>query len=443
MGGGALRLALPVLVAGLLVAGCGQDAAKPAPEPPAERRSLPKRDGISVVAKAAEGGGGVGRVHQPFTISKLPPGARHPLEARQLALKALETVVGREAGKAHNAWGLAHGILAKGQNFRATDGRRAVDVLFDDFLELRGEGAERRISFPATRGALRVEPHPDLILKTLVEAGFGREEILGTGPNQATWGQLLESSRKSFVPVVEEGAESAFSEPNHAPWSVQAWCQATQGGAAAAWTTDSGAEVNTEALADDLLGTLEREVHFLRQAQSSGEPVEKRRQHIFRYTCGGAHLLQGVQGCVAAGFPKDGAKRFSVMLDVARYRIGLETAILNRAMIQAPGMAPVLFNQDVKFLGHMLEVLMAAERDGLWEADAVAENQIAQLVARLAGHVVELSIAGAYDAEKMARLESNPKTFQFYLDLVGDACHALHGLRLWKARPARSGAAGQ
>ena len=41
-----------------------------------------------------------------------------------------------------------------------------------------------------------------------------------------------------------------------------------------------------------------------------------------------------------------------------------------------------------------------------------------------------LKQAGVYEPAAMDQLASDPETFPFYLDLVGDACHAFNGLRI-------------
>ena len=62
-------------------------------------------------------------------------------EARAL----LADVIDREAGDPANPWALAHGILARGRDFRATDGRLAVHVLVDDFLQWQDVPDIRRV----------------------------------------------------------------------------------------------------------------------------------------------------------------------------------------------------------------------------------------------------------------------------------------------------------
>ncbi len=315
----------------------------------------------------------------------------------------LGEVVDREAADPANAWALAHGILARGPDFTASDGRRAIDVLATDYLR-------DDLSFPKSIGDRRVEPHTDLILKTLVEAGVPLDAPLADG--KPTLRALLEASQARF--------DRSLPEPNDAPWSVQAYCQS-----GASW---DGLEEVTSAL----LSKLEAETHFLRQAIVAGTSVEKRKQDIFAYTCGGAHLFGGAAACAAAGWPKEGNTklRFDDLFDRYLFRVPLETDLVDASLKQYPQLAPLLHNQDVKFLGHLLEVTAKAQRDGLWEPAEAEATVLDNVEARLLADVIILKQSGVYEPAAMETLAKDPSTFQLYLDLVGDASHAANALRI-------------
>jgi len=351
--------------------------------------------------------------------------------ARSLATATLDAVIAREAGDPGNAWALAHGILVGGADFEATDGRRAVDVLVHDFLEER----DGRPAFPKTRGDVRVEPHTDLILKAFVEAGLPLDEPLAEG--KPTLRALLEASQARFEPRREDG-KSLLSEPNDAPWSIQAWCQASGRGGATGWESALGS-VSLEEIAAAQLGTLERETLFIRRAIAAGETVEKRKQDIFAFTCGGAHLFQGAAACAAEGLPAAGNSpaRVDAVVDLYLYRLPLETRLVDATIAQYPRMTPILVNQDVKFLGHLLESLGKAERDGLWTPTAAERGALDEAEARLLSQVFRLEAMGVYAPDAMANLAGSEETFQFYLDLVGDACHARKGLEIQAGLRAR------
>ena len=392
------------LAAFALLLACSSPEA-PAPEPSPTPAATPAPAGPPVRLQAN---------------TELAPGVAEAARA------TLGQVVDREAADPENAWALAHGILARGPEFQATDGRLARAVLVADFLE-GGAGDPR---FPRTRGAVRVEPHRDLILKSLLEAGLPLGEPIA--PGGPTLRALLDASERRFEPASTERSVSVFASDNDAPWSVQAWCQGAAAGGATSWKTAAGQDVQLEQVSRALLGVLEAENHAVRTAQVAGAPVQKNKKGIFAFTCGGAHLFQGAEACAAAGWPRGGntPARLSALADLYLYRLPFETAMVDAALQQYPQLAVLLINQDVKFLGHLLESLGKAQRDGLWTPTAAERASLDAAERRLLNDVDQLARLGAYSAESMAALAGEESTFQMYLDLVGDACHALVGLRI-------------
>lgn len=400
------------LALAVLLAGCAGEPT-PAPTPRAAPVATPARTPaptpLKPTAVAPEDSG-----IRLGSVQELPEGTR------EQAMTLLRSVVEREAGDPANAWALAHGLLAMGKDFRTTDGRLARDVLVADFLE---EGP----SFPTKRGDVRVEPHEDLILKSLIESGVGLDEPIGAGGPELS--ALVAASQAAFTPVNSPGATSLFPSGNDAPWSVQAWCQAAAAGASSTWSAKTG-DADIDAVAGSLMALLEKETYPIRVAASKRAPVQKNKQDIFKYTCGGAHLFQGVEACLAAGYPAvDSAKkRFQALAGLYLYRVPSETAMVDAALQTYPQLAILLLNQDVKFLGHLLESLGKAQRDGLWTPKPNERKLLDDAEARLLQDVVQLGKLGAYGAEEMKTLASDEKTFQMYLDLVGDAGHAWRGL---------------
>ncbi|MBJ94671.1 MAG: hypothetical protein CMP23_09405 [Rickettsiales bacterium] len=424
-----LLLTIGSLLVQLLAAGCGQEQE---PEPQVEAVSAEK----PVLNKKRTFKG------REYTITPLPPGVRTLGEVRSKALEVLDRVVDREASKVGNAWALAHGILVRGPDFKASDGRRAVDVLVDDYLLAEPLAGAKGLQpyFPKLKGQVRVEPHTDLILKTFVEVGMPLDEPLTSRAGSPTLERLLRSSRMRFV----SGSEgSFFADVDDVAWSAQAWCQAVYKGAAPSWRTAAGMTLKVDDVAREQLELIEREYHFIQRARAAGETVEKRRQHIFAHACGGAHLLQGTIACAAVEMPVVDSleSRIKQLIDAYLWRIPLEVSLVDRAVQSAPRLIPILLNQDIKFLGHGLELLAKAELAGLWTPDAEQLVALQGMEDRLLNHVLQLNGIKVYDAEKMTSLSKREHGFQLYLDLVGDACHARLGLQLQERLRVRRGAA--
>ncbi len=198
------------------------------------------------------------------------------------------------------------------------------------------------------------------------------------------------------------------------------------------WTTSTGEQEHVDTVSLQQLEMLEAETWFMRQAMVQGGTVQKRRQGIFSFTCGGAHLFQSVAACAAGGHPanENVQKRIEAQLDIYIWRVALETGLIEEAMRQAPKLAPVLYNQDVKFLGHFLESVGKAERDGLFVPTIEQRNLIDDAETRLLAHVLQMSRLGVYSPDKLAMWWGEGPTRQFYLDVVGDACHAWSGLQI-------------
>jgi len=417
-----VRAALALVGALLIGCGGGDPPAAPAPEPteapqpteaPAPKASTPS---------------------EPTPAAVPQPGGAYRAEA----LQVLSDVVDREAGKPANAWALAHGVLAKGPAFQTTDGRRAIDVLVDDFLKAeKVEGFKGLQPYfpPTTDAGLPIEPHTDLILKTFFEVGLPLEEPLTKKPGAPTLERLLRSSRLRHDPDVSAKGATAFAKPDDVAWSIQAWCQAADAGASVSWLTVSGEQEHIDTVARQQLEMLEAETWFMRQAMEAGSTVQKRRQGIFSFTCGGSHLFQSVAACVATHHPgSDNAEeRLQKLIDIYIWRVALETGLIEEAMKQAPKLAPVLYNQDVKFLGHFLESMGKAERDGLFTPTAEQRNLIDDAETRMLAHVLQMKRLGVYSAEKLSMWWGKDATRQFYLDVVGDACHAWNGLQIQQA----------
>jgi hypothetical protein len=358
------------------------------------------------------------------------------------ARATLRKVIEGDAADPKNAWALAHGILAMGRGFKASDGRLASRVIVDDFAQTQRLPGLRGLHpyFPKTRDGARVEPHTDLILKTFVDAGIGLDEPLTDGQGALTARILLDSAQKRFQATRgEQTGDLRFADVDDVAWSVQAFCQAaTPANAGPSSWQPAGVPppplLQLEDVSAALLSLAEKETWFIRQAMASGQTVEKKRQDVFAHTCGGAHLFQAVAQCAAAGWPKKGNTnaRLQALVDIYLWRIPFETQLVETTLAENPQFAPLLVNQDVKFLGHALESLGRAARGGLWRAGEEQRRLLDLAAAKLVERIGQAAKLGVYGRPYLDKLAGSPESYQFYLDVVGDACHAWKGLELWE-----------
>ena len=338
--------------------------------------------------------------------------------ARPSAEEVLRTQCRTWAADPKNPWALAHGIAAEGLAFKARDGRRAADVIIADFL--RREGPDLRFDTFAADGT-PVEPHPNLLVKTLLLAGHPLPRSLRASWGPVTLQALVEDMERDFR------HEAALSP--HGAWTLDALSHARRPGDS--FTNGAGETFHLPTVMDEALALLEREHAELMAGMKAGLPqVPKRKQGIYAHPCGGLHLFQAVAGYARhPAVRKAWGARLDAQVDVLIYRLGSESRQYDAALTSAPPAyrLPVLI-QMVKFYGHFLETLGRYRAETGWKPTPEQARAVEQAHALLDGAVRRLDASGAFrDMESLKVAQ-----YQLYLDLIGDACHAAHGLSYWR-----------
>lgn len=338
------------------------------------------------------------------------------------AEQVLRTQCRASAAAPGNPWALAHGITLEGRTFRALDRRLAADVIVSDFLRREGAGPQADLRFEAfTAGGTPVEPHPNLMVKTLLLAGFPPSRSFRVPGGPVTLGALVEDLKRDFR------RDSALSP--HGAWTLDALSHSLPPGST--FTNGAGETIRLDAVMDEALALLEREQAELLAGMKAGLPeVPKRKQGIYAHPCGGLHLFQAV--ATHARHPsvrKAWGPRLDTQVDVLFYRLGSESRQYDAALTSAPPeyRLPVLI-QMVKFYGHFLEALGRYREETGWKPTPAQRQSVEQARALLDGAVRRLDASGAF--QDMASLKSTRP--QLYLDLIGDSCHAAHGLGYWR-----------
>lgn len=409
-----MRARLQLLPLALVVAwGCGGtvEEASPSPEPRVTEAPVPTQPGPPASACTAD------VTPSPATREGRTdmPVARSPelVQAREVLVRVVQDH-GRDPA---NPWAISHAILALGPDITLTNGQPAVDWLFSEYAEPEGVG----VGFPTRRGEIRIEPHTDLMLKALTEAGLPPDRAVTVKGEARTLADLY---RQSLCGAWVQGEQVSFGTWNDAPWALQglaAW--APEG---LAWST-AGHAMTLDGFTSAVVGKLHEETAFMRQAMERGATVQKRRQGIFGYTCGGAHLIQGAQYAVARGFgtPEDRA-RAAAEIPVLLWRIDVELSAVDQAVQQHPEYAPVLLEQRMKFLGHLLETTHRASALGLFTPSESQRQTLDRATSELVRTVQVLDQAGLFGQLEQVRASNE----QLYLDFVGDAAHAVRGIDL-------------
>jgi len=338
-------------------------------------------------------------------------------QLRQDAIVILERVVDRWTRNDDEPWLLMHGMLAWGPRHLTQAGTPAGTYLLDNYLENRElEGRTIRVFPIDDPGGARIDAHMDQSIKTLIEMGI-QDPRIDELVADAQW-------RFAYEPGPDGGP---FPDANEAPWSAQAFCQHAREGQDT-FTTHAGAEVDLRQLTGALVSQLEEESRFLDDIRRAGDTTyEKRRQGIFRYTCGGTHLFMGADACVAAGFgDQELTQRLAYQMDLLFWRMRRELEAVENALDQAPQMAPLLVEQRMKYLGHFLEAEAKSELNGTFVPNEFHRRELVVAQRALFLTIQQLQQMGVFD-----RLDTfHENQYEYYLFTAGDACHALRAIHL-------------
>ncbi len=336
---------------------------------------------------------------------------------RAEAITILQRVVDRWTRDPAEPWLAMHGLLAWGPRHLTRDGDPVGVYLLDEKLETRAVGGRELRVFPMDDpGGARIDAHPDQTIKTMIEMGIGDDRI----------DALVADAQWRFEYDADD-VDDPFPDANDVPWSAQAFCQAADQGQDT-FTTSDGTVVDLRTMTSQLVEALEKESEFLDEIRLAGDTTyEKRRQGIFRYTCGGTHLFMGADACVTAGFGDQAlSERLAYQMDLLFWRMRREIEVVDQALSRAPQMAPLLVEQRMKYLGHFLETAAKAELNGTYAPTPAHRSELVYAERVLYITVKQLQDMGVFD-----RLDSFHETqYEYYLYTAGDACHALHALNL-------------
>ncbi|MCO4747296.1 MAG: hypothetical protein KC912_21030 [Proteobacteria bacterium] len=337
----------------------------------------------------------------------------------EAARAILERVVRAEAVVDDHPWALGHALLAFGPDLTLTDGRSAIDQLFADFAEEVVVGDETLIRFPSKRGSIRIEPHSELLLKALTEIGVSPDRTVQVGGNPHVVGELY---RHALSRAWTDGKTTGYGAYNDAPWALQGL--ATWAPGDLEWQAE-GHAMSLDRMTTDVVAQAVEETAFMRDAVAAGTTFEKKGQGIFAYTCGGAHLIQGVALAVGSGYGTD-ADRVLVQDEIALlfHRLPFEVQLVDSYLQRAPEYQLVLVEQRLKFLGHWVETMHKAAAMGLFEPTEDQKRQMGGAMDELIRTVLIVEKMGVYG--KLAEVRASNE--QTYLDYVGDSAHALRAI---------------
>jgi hypothetical protein len=308
-------------------------------------------------------------------------------------------------------WAVSHGLRAMGRDFTIQGGRSAVDFLLEEQITSVTVGGKTMLGVPR-----EVEIHPNSFLKTLLEAGVPLDYRFSHRGQPRTLADVVEGARLLLRPGQDPPSEMA--------WSIIALTRVTSP-LRARWTNAWGEPVDLDAVVGSALDMLERDSAPMRDAMRQGRPLSARAP-VHELTCGGTHVIYSLIAAAHAGYVSNGRKgRLREQIDLLVWRLGADTDLIDRFYAaQRPTAFASLMHLDskLKLLGHAEECLALATRRKVAVLSDTQQAQRRTAIAetrRLLGQVETLDLA-----------KLRPRRFEAYQQVVGDVCHARHGLTL-------------
>lgn len=328
----------------------------------------------------------------------------------------LQELVTKYAALDDDGWALMHAIRAMGATL-TVKGESAIDLLCARFLKEKMVAGKRYFYMP-----VEIEGHTNTCLKTLLEAGVSPHHPFQLNGRRYAIGDLIRSAQGLFT------FDPRTFDRDDLAWTLIAFSREVPP-TRETWTNAYGQQIRMTELIRFGFDTLDEACRQLQQAKHRGTmPTEKDAIHGF--TCGGTHLIYGLASCVGNGYRRDDfLKRLQTHLDLIVWRLEADGHLMQRYYRQSaisPGLERIyeLFVRDaaLKFYGHSFEILSYVQRRRLFTPTADQVHAI-----KRAAVTLHDAVNGLRQVDLSEFRTSNRHLFHL---LVGDACHAYHGIRM-------------
>lgn len=322
-------------------------------------------------------------------------------------------IIRRFATLPDDPWAVCHGVRGIGREFTLKGGRRAVDWLLDTHLEVVSVNGKSLLTFP-----LSVEVHPNMFLKTLLEAGVNLDYRFTLQGRRRTLGEVVDGARALFRPG------EVIKQANMLPWSTIAFARTTSP-ARGRWTNAWGEPVDFDQVVESALRLMEEASLPLAQDMREGRQ-EATKAPVHGFTCGGTHMLYALITAVQAGYVgRDRLERVRQQVDVMLWRLNADLELIGRFYRdRAAQRGAYWYETDakLKLLGHGQECLALATRRGVVKLTAAQQGHWREVETRLKRMIEDVETRDLGETRDLDR--------ELFRQLVGDACHARHGLNL-------------
>ena len=324
------------------------------------------------------------------------------------AARFLREFILQRAAPSTDPWIEMHVVLALGAGFER-DGKNLLDELVARTLVMESVGVRRYPHFP-----LDIERHPFHMLQIMQSTEVPGDRVFETPHGKFSRRDLVDGGTALLVPSEIDDELS---------WVVAVLCNEFPP-QRDRFETARGLEIVVGELVRRHLSEAE-EAYADVLAVMRGERLYGKGP-LHRTACNGMHLLFGLLEAMRYGYRQgDIVPRVERLVEATLFRARLEPVLIDRAM---PGDDPrIALNRDAAkftFLGHAVEFFGYARRHGTldltpdaWRAAEAVRGQLVSLSER---------ITTDYDLEALAG--QVPRAYKL---ILGDACHAYRGLRLW------------
>lgn len=332
------------------------------------------------------------------------------------SVRLLNGLINEYALLQDDAWVLMHGVRAMGRDL-AIKGESAVDLLCSRFLKQKSVAGKAYLYMPAEH-----EGHTDAFLKTILEAGVSPSHRFRLNGAQYTVGDLAHSAKGLFR------FDPKTIDRDDIAWTLIAFSLQIPP-SHDTWTNAYGQQIRFADLVRFGFDTLDETTQRFRRAKERGVMPEEK-DAIMAFTCGGTHLVYGLASCVGNGYRRDDfVQRLQAHLDLLVWRLQTDGHLMERFYRQSsppPGLEGIydLFFRDamMKFYGHSFEILSYVKRKRLFTPTADQAHAIER-----AGVTLAEAMKGLDGVNLLEFRKSNLRLFHL---LVGDACHAYHGIHM-------------
>ncbi len=318
-------------------------------------------------------------------------------------IAALRALVRERAVNSDDPWVLMHVALALGPDTKTTGGP-IFDVVTQRYAAKTERGGTSYVGFP-----LNVEAHPNHFLEIMEAAAVPPTRQLPSPAGPITTADLFAGAEALFSPAIA-GPElswtlSVFTA--HRPPTADRFTNADGQAFTIAGLVETAAQAAEVGYADTVA------------AMKGTKPYG--RSTLQTYACNGTHVLYGLYDALRHGYEGKGLReRVRGLTKASYFRLGAEITLIDQ-VLTAPEQQLNADAAKLQFLGHSIENLRYAERAGLYVPEMVERQQRATAESQLAAVVQRLTTVHNLDA----LANSVPRAYRIVL---GDACHALHGL---------------